>query len=133
MIYLYKDVAYNFEVFEEPKKKKSSQVINLPAGELRAKRQSKEKLLLLTKRFCILIASGIAVGGFVFGQAKLTEYTHQISVSLKELEDLKSRNAQLSIKLVSEEIDSGKCSNSLKERSSVEIVNIDAGDKAEIK
>jgi len=133
VIYLYKNVAYNFEVFEEPKRKKSARVINLPADELRAKKQSREKLLLLTKSFCILIASGMVVGSFIFGQANLTEYTHQISISLKELEDLKSRNAQLNIRLVSKEIDSGECSNSLKERNSVEMVNIDAGDKAEIK
>ena len=81
----------------------------------------------------MLIVSGIAVGGFIFGQAKLTEYSHQVSISSKELDDLKNRNDQLNIRLVSEKVNSDMSIAPLKERGSVEIVSIDAGDKVEIK
>ena len=130
---MYKNAAYNFEIFEEPKQEKSARIFNLPSDEIRKKRQAKEKILLLTKSFCMLIVSGIAVGGFIFGQAKLTEYSHQVSISSKELDDLKNRNDQLNIKLVSEKVNSDMSIAPLKERGSVEIVSIDAGDKVEIK
>lgn len=133
MVYLYKNSAYNFEIFEDSKQKKPTQIFNLPIKEARKKRQAKEKLLLLTKSFCSLIASGLTVGCFIFGQAKLTEYTHQISISSRELDDLKNRNDQLNIKLESEKISSNNILESVKEKNSVEMVIIDAGDKAEIK
>ncbi len=130
---MYKNAAYNFEIFEDPKQKKSAQILNLPSIESRKNKQAKEKLLLLIKSFCILIASGATVGGFIFGQAKLTEYNHQIYTSSKELDDLKNRNDQLNIKLVSENITSNNSVVPVKEKESVEILTIDAGDKVEIK
>ena len=117
-------------MFEEKAEKiQKARVYSLPDLESRRKKKRKEKLRLYLKCFSVVFASGAAVGGILFGQARLVEYNSQIAACTCELEEIKSTNEQLEIKLSA--INTSK--ESYNKDKCVEIITVAAGDKAEIK
>lgn len=121
------NTVYNFQAFEE--QKQPAKVYNLPSVGARKRRKQQQKLRVYIACFSGVVSLGAAIGGLLFGQAKLVEYNSQITMISSELEEIKGKNEQLSVKL------SAICDNKkdYEEEKCVEIITVAAGDKAEIK
>ncbi len=78
----------------------------------------------------LLLTSATVISGFLFGQAKLVEYNSIISNKSAELEEFKSRNKQLEMKL--NEVTAPKSMSDDQTSQFVETVTISSGDKAQI-
>ena len=126
------NIAYDFGVFEEQKPRKSGQVIKLPSKHQRLKIKKREKFLFWLKITSAVSFFGVVFGAFLFGQAVVAEYTHKISIYSKELEDLKSTNNQLELKLVSKKSENNNKYYNNKNVKSVEPVIISAGDISKV-
>lgn len=124
------NAVYDFSVFEEQRKIKKAQIFELPSIETRRKNKQFEKLKFYGKCLSLLLTSATVVGGFLFGQAKLVEYNSIISNKSAELEEFKSRNKQLEMKL--NEITAPKSMSNDQTSQFVETVTISSGDKAQI-
>ena len=124
------NAVYDFSVFEEQRKIKKAQIFELPSVETRRKNKQFEKLKFYGKCLSLLLTSATVVGGFLFGQAKLVEYKSVISNKSAELEEFKSRNKQLEMKL--NEITAPKSMSNDQTSQFVETVTISSGDKAQI-
>ena len=123
------NAVYNFEAFEDKSRKQKTKIYNLPDINSRKIAKNKQKLKAYLGCFSVVLSLGCAIGGLLFGQAKLVEYNSKISATTCELEEIKSRNQQLEIKL-------GAFCNSkenLKDDKCVEIITVASGDRAEIK
>jgi len=127
------DQAYDFETFQSSAPQKQSTIIELPSLDSRRKSKYKQKLKFWTVCFSVFLASGVGVGGFLFSQAKLAEYTHHAAMIGKKLEEFKNQNEQLQIKLASNSPVVSSESNGVTPREDyVEVITISAGDKAEL-
>lgn len=126
--------AYNFEVFEEKKSKKLASVVFLPDKKQRLELKKREKFLFWFKSIVSVFGIAMTIGGLVFGQAIVSECTHQVSVYTKELEESKSRNDQLEMRLVSQSFNNSNLEygKNISTRS-IEQVIISAGDIIELK
>lgn len=95
--------AYNFETYENLEQspaKKSGQVVQLPDKNKRLALKKREKFLFWFKLLTSAFLVAFVVGGFVFGQAIIAEYTNQVSVCQKNLDEIKSSTDQLEMRLV---------------------------------
>lgn len=121
------NAVYNFQAFEE--QKQSAKVYNLPSVGARKRKKQQQRLRVYIACFSGVVSLGAAIGGLLFGQAKLVEYNSQINMISSELEEIKGKNEQLSVKL------SAICDNkkNYEDEKCVEIITVAAGDKAEIK
>ena len=119
---------YDFQIFEKPIKE--AKVYELPSIKQRRKSKRVEKLKFYTRCFSFILSSALMVGGFLFGQAKLVECNSKVAVANRELEESKSKNDQLEIKLNSEIANKDFANKDLKQ--CVEMVTISSGDKAKI-
>jgi len=127
------DQAYDFETFQSSATQKQATIIELPSLESRRKNKYKQKLKFWTVCFSVFLASGIGVGGFLFSQAKLAEYTYHAAMIGKKLEEFKNQNEQLRIKLISNSKGVSSDSTSVNSKEDyVEVIAIPAGDKAEL-
>lgn len=126
------NIAYDFGIFEEQKPKKSGQVIKLPSKNQRVKIKKRERLLFWLKIISSIGFFGVVFGAFLFGQAVVAEYTHKISVYSKELDDLKSTNSQLELKLISKKSETNNLHINNKNTNSVEHIIINAGDISKV-
>ena len=119
---------YDFEIFEKPIEK--AKVYELPSVNERRSKKHAEKLKFYTRCFSLILTSAVMVGGFLFGQAKLVECNSKVAVSSRELDELKSKNEQLGIKLNSANANKNFSNKDVEE--CVEMVEISSGDKAKI-
>ena len=121
------NAVYNFQAFEE--QKQSAKIYSLPSISTRKRKKQQQKLRVYMACFSGVVSLGAAIGGLLFGQAKLVEYNSKITTITSELEEIKGKNEQLSVKL------SAICDNKkdYEEEKCVEIITVAAGDKAEIK
>lgn len=124
------NAVYDFSVFEEQKRARKAQVFELPSVETRRKNKQFEKLKFYGKCLSLLLTSATVISGFLFGQAKLVEYNSIISNKSAELEEFKSRNKQLEMKL--NEVTAPKSMLDDQTSQFVETVTISSGDKAQI-
>ena len=127
--------AYNFEVFEEKKAKKSGHIVKLPDKKQRLELKKREKFLFWLKLTVNAFIISVIIGGFVFGQAIVAEYTHRASVCAKELEEIESRNDQLEMRLVSQNFSNNNsfdCNSKNISFRPVEQIIISAGDVIEL-
>lgn len=83
--------------------------------------------------FKLIIGSfilAIVIGSFVYGQAVVASYTHQISTYSSKLEELRSFNDQLEIRLVSRNFISNNVTNNrTKTIKAVEHIVVSSQDK----
>ena len=121
------NAVYNFQAFEE--QKQSAKIYSLTSISTRKRKKQQQKLRVYMACFSGVVSLGAAIGGLLFGQAKLVEYNSKITTITSELEEIKGKNEQLSVKL------SAICDNKkdYEEEKCVEIITVAAGDKAEIK
>lgn len=123
---------YDFEMFQDRETQRQAQIVELPSLESRRKKAANQKLKVWVKCFSLFMVSATAIGGFLFGQARLAEYASEISVSSSELNEFKNRNEQLEIKLVEERSKSKPVHSMCHEKSPVEKVTVLAGDKSKV-
>ena len=136
-----RNTAYDISVFEERKyiDERKNNIVELP--ERNAKINKKNKSNVITVLFTALTFSlSVAiVGTILFNQVQLTEITDKMSKVEKQLEESKSENTQLQMK-VKEKFSPEKVTyhakNDLSMKktnpSQVEYFSLESGDKAEI-
>ena len=125
-----RNLVYDFDVIVEPKPKRG-RVVRLPSKTLRSLNKLKSQRLLLTGLFSVFSVVAVSVSIFLFGQAKLTEITEECYRVSKSLEQCKTENTQLSMKLKS--VQSLKTGNSfLRDDNMAEIVKVHSSDMAKI-
>ena len=136
-----RNTAYDISVFEERKyiDERKNNIVELP--ERNAKINKKNKSNVITVLFTALTFSlSVAiVGTILFNQAQLTEITDKMSKVEKQLEESKSENTQLQMK-VKEKFSPEKVTYHAKNDlsmeqtnpSQVEYFSLESGDKAEI-
>lgn len=124
-----KNAAFDFKTLEERKVKRGNIVV-LPGRRARQHEKSKNRKIILTSAFSIFFGVALGVSGFIVGQAKLTEITDAYSKASKQLEECKSTNTGLEMKL--KELDGGSASVGFSENSTVEIVKVHKNDIARI-
>ncbi len=128
---MYNNAVYNFEMFQE-QPSRQAQIVELPSLKSRHQRRANKKLKAWVKYFSVFMISAVSIGGFLFGQVMLSEYTHEISVNSAKLDEFKNRNEQLEIKLIEENSKTDSVHNTVKDSSSIERIIVTAGDKAKI-
>ena len=128
----YSNEAYDFGIFESSSAKKLAQVVELPSVGSRNKSRYVQKLKVWSMCFSVFLTAGIGIGGILFSQAKIAEYTYCKSESLKKLEESKNKNEQLQIRLASENNVDVDLEASSKDNY-VEVLAISAGDKSKMK
>lgn len=136
-----RNTAYDISVFEERKyiDERKNNIVKLP--ERNAKINKKNKSNVITVLFTALTFSlSVAiVGTILFNQVQLTEITDKMSKVEKQLEESKSENTQLQMK-VKEKFSPEKVTYHAKNDlsmeqtnpSQVEYFSLESGDKAEI-
>ena len=136
-----RNTAYDISVFEERKyiDERKNNIVELP--ERNAKINKKNKSNVITVLFTALTFSlSVAiVGTILFNQVQLTEITDKMSKVEKQLEESKSENTQLQMK-VKEKFSPEKVTYHAKNDlsmeqthpSQVEYFSLESGDKAEI-
>ena len=136
-----RNTAYDISVFEERKyiDERKNNIVELP--ERNAKINKKNKSNVITVLFTALTFSlSVAiVGTILFNQVQLTEITDKMSKVEKQLEESKSENTQLQMK-VKEKFSPEKVTYHAKNDLSMEQTNpgqveyfsLESGDKAEI-
>lgn len=128
---MYNNAVYDFEMFQE-QPSRQAQIVELPSLKSRRQRKANKKLKAWVKYFSVFMISAVSIGGFLFGQVMLSEYTHEISVNNAKLNEFKNRNEQLEIKLMEENSKSNLVHNTVKDSNSIERIIVTAGDKAQI-
>ncbi len=121
-----RNAAFDFEAFEQRKVKKAK-IFRLPDKEARQRQRVRAKRQLTLSLFSAFFIGAIGISSFVMGQVKLTEVSDQSIKASKELEQCKSVNTQLSVKLKAEA--AKNVAQSTKD-SPVEIVKVHKGDIA---
>lgn len=136
-----RNTSYDISVFEERKyiDERKNNIVELP--ERNAKINKKNKSNVITVLFTALTFSlSVAiVGTILFNQVQLTEITDKMSKVEKQLEESKSENTQLQMK-VKEKFSPEKVTYHAKNDlsmeqtnpSQVEYFSLESGDKAEI-
>ncbi len=100
-----RNAAYDFGALEERKRKKSK-VLRFPNKQKILKSRSRAQKSLLTGVFSLFLISAAGVSAFIAGQVRLTEVTDKTEKAYKELEQCKSINTELEMKLESKKMDS---------------------------
>ena len=128
-----KNAAYDFNLQEQTQResKRRGEVIKLPGQKERRLQKVLMQKIFVGSAFSLFLVAAASVSVFVFGQAKLTELTDQLSKAKKELDDCKSVNGGLNMKL--ESIKNSDNYNSLALHDNVEIVKVHRNDVAYIK
>lgn len=125
--------AYDFEVFQSNIAEKKATIIELPDLESRRKTRYNQKLKFWAICYSAFFIAGLGVGGFLFSQAKLAEYTYYSSVVEKKLEEFKSQNEQLQVQLASSaKIKDKENDKSIPKEDYVEVITLSTSDKAEL-
>lgn len=134
-----KNLAYDISLFEERKyiDKKKDNILILPKKEVKINKKNK-----LRTMFVAIVAFSFSVaimGAILFNQAQLAEYTDKTNQLSKQLEECKSENTQLQMKIKErfspEEVENYATSNLYMKKTSpsqVEYFSLSSGDKAEL-
>ncbi len=118
--------VYDFNIFKEETQK--AKIYELPSFEARKRKRNSEKFKFCAKCLSLLLTSAVAFGGFLLGQAKLTEYGFMIDKKSAELQEFKSENKQLQMRLdAANSFDNISVNNG---NSCVEPITISSGDRA---
>lgn len=136
-----KNTAYDISIFEEHKYKniKKDNILEIPRKRVRENKIN--KINIKTVLFSVLTFSfGVAViGAILFNQVQLTEITEATSQAEKLLEESKSENTQLQMKLKEkfspEKVTYHAKNDLLMEQTNpcqIEYFKLSSGDKAEI-
>lgn len=136
-----KNVAYDISLFEEhkPLDVNKNNVLKLPKNNVNAKLKAKNHLMTLVFTVLTFSLSVAIVGTMVFNQVQLTEITDKTNKITKQLEESRSENTQLQMK-VNEKLAPGMVeeyakSKLLMEKTSpcqVEYFSLSTGDKVEV-
>lgn len=120
-----------FDINMIPKKsRKSAQIFELPNGRERKQQKIRSMKMAVYSAFSVFFASAMGVSVFIFGQARLTEFTDKVSKASKQLEQCKSENTALMLSAGSYSLlnDSENFDSS-----NVEIVKVPSADSVSIK
>lgn len=136
-----RSTAYDISIFEERKyiAEKKDNILEIPNKKAKANKKSKLKVIPALFTVIIFSFSVAAVGTMLANQVQLTEVTEQTNRAKKLLEERKSENMQLQMKL-KEKFSPEKVTNFAKyslsmeqtNSSQVEYISLTSGDKAEI-
>ena len=96
-----RNAAYDFNLQEQREFKRRGEIIKLPGRKERRLQKLLMQKILIGSIFSLVCVVATGVSAFIFGQAKLTELTDQISKAKKELDECKSINVGLNMKLES--------------------------------
>lgn len=134
-----KNLAYDMSLFEERKyiDEKKDNILILPKKKVKINRKNKLRTMLVaavTFSFSVAI-----VGAILFNQAQLAEFTDKTNQLSKQLEECRSENTQLQMKIKErfspEEVENYATSNLDMKKTSpsqVEYFSLSSGDKAEL-
>lgn len=125
-----RNAAYDFKTLEKKKVVKRGKILELPKKSSRSKENLKNQKAILTGLFSSFLVLSLGVSGFIMGQAKLTEVTDKYSKASKQLEECKSANTGLEMKL--KEICENSETSGFLRNDSVEVVKVHKGDVAKI-
>ncbi len=125
-----RNAAYDFGTLEKKNIVKKEKILELPGKSSRRKENLKNQKAILTGLFSSFLVVSLGISGFIMGQAKLTEVTDKYSKASKQLEECKSANTGLEMKL-KEICENSETSGFLK-NDSIEVVKVHKGDVAKI-
>ncbi len=126
-----RNAAFDFKTLEEKKFKREGKVIKLPNREARKKEKLRAQKIILTSVFSAFFGVVIGVSGFIAGQARLTEVVDKYSKASKQLEECKSANTGLEMKL--KELSGYSDKSEFSGNSRIELVKVHKENIAEIK
>lgn len=136
-----RNAAYDISIFEERKysPEKRDNIVELPGKRSKSKQKSKLNIMSVMFTAITFSASVAAVGTMLSNQVQLTEIADKTNQLTKQLEESKSENTQLEMKIkekFSPEKVTYHAQNELAMEqtspSQVEYISLSAGDKAEL-
>lgn len=126
-----RNAAFDFKTLEERKFKREGKIVRLPSKEARRKEKLRAQKIILNSIFSAFFGVVMGVSGFIAGQARLTEVVDKYSKASKQLEECKSANTGLEMKL--KEICGSVDKSEFNENSRIELVKVHKDNIAEIK
>ena len=136
-----RNTAYDISVFEERKyiDERKNNIVELPERNAKINKKNKSNVITVLYTALTFSLSVAIVGTILFNQVQLTEITDKMSKVEKQLEESKSENTQLQMK-VKEKFSPDKVTYHAKndlsmeqtKPSQVEYFSLESGDKAEI-